>query len=84
MNGHKTTSEWKFLKEIDPLEFDPGLLSEYLESFSSDTKKIALLEELNEHYRHVENPAERISMMEMIGQGLIFYDESDFEEGEAD
>jgi hypothetical protein len=69
----------KFIKEIDPLEFDSGLLSEYLQSFQNDLRKLEHLDEVDALYENVENKGERLKMLDVIGNPYIHFDD-DFEE----
>lgn len=82
MNTPEETATLKFLREIQPLDFDAGMVSEYLECLGSDTKKIEHIDELNELYRQIDDPSERQDMMGVIGGGMYFFDESEIEEDE--
>ena len=79
MNTTDETPELRFIRDIEPLEFDPGLIPEYLECLASDTKKIGHIEELEELYRQLENPSLRKETMSVIGGRMYFVDEDDQE-----
>jgi len=68
MINTKQKSAWlDHIHAIEPLDFDVGLMSDYLQCFSSDTKKIDVSEELEHLYSELENIGERIKMVEIIG-----------------
>ena len=79
MNTSDETPEINFIRDIEPLDFDPGMILEYLERLASDTKKIGHLEELKELYRQIENPSLRQDAINVIGGGMCFIDEDDLE-----
>lgn len=69
-------SQWlDYIRSIEPLDFDPGLISEYLQSLGSDIKKIEITEELESLYEDVENKGERIQRVGLIGNPNVYFDE---------
>ena len=44
-----------FMKSLEPLPFDPGLVTDYLHCFSSKEKKMRVLGELEKAYCDVED-----------------------------
>jgi hypothetical protein len=82
----KTTSEpteLKLLRQVEPLDFDPGMIPDYLACFSSDKNKIGYIEELKELYRNIPNPSERLELMTVIGSGVCFIEDDDSEDPEG-
>jgi hypothetical protein len=82
MNTSEETGVLKFLRDIQPLDFDSGMISDYLECLGSDTKKIEHIEELKELYRQIDDPSMRQDMMGVIGGGMYFIDDDELEEYE--
>jgi hypothetical protein len=72
LNIRRRTPDINFLRSIKPLDFDPGMISEYLKCLGSDIKKIGCLDELDELYKQLPNVLERISVMGAIGSGIDF------------
>lgn len=69
-----------FIKEIEPLNFDSGLNSEYLDCFQNDIKKSSHMDELDALYdEDVENKGERLKMLDVIGNPCVHF-ESDIED----
>lgn len=71
---------------IKPLPFDPALKGEYLAALRSDKKKIAVLDELESHYKDIANFKERRALLEASTlENLTFgEDDEDIEEIEID
>jgi hypothetical protein len=83
MNKNSETGYFKFLKSIEPLRFDPGLVRDYLDCFKSDPPKAAVMDELEHHYGELD-PEERKRRLQAIGiigdPGAYFGDSEDLEE----
>lgn len=80
MNSSELTCLKKFLMTIDPLEFDPGLIPDYLQSFGSDKKKLERMDELETLYKDIDSVKERLQLIDMItNANFIFDDEIDDE-----
>ena len=80
MNVEPSTKYLKFLKEIRPLGFDPGVLHDYLDCFKSDAAKAVVMDELEHHYTEMDNDIRRarLQCMAVIGaQGAFYWDEED-------
>lgn len=73
-----------FMREIEPLDFDPGLEGEYLESFGSDEKKLLVLEELEFHYQELENPGERLKTVGLLGNPSVHFNWDEPEDDDSD
>lgn len=64
-----------YIRKQVPLEFDPGLAEDYLQSFSNQEKRLEVLDELEELYRDVEDPAARLASIGLIGESGILFDD---------
>jgi len=77
MNSKANTGLLDFLRSIEPLAFDPGLASEYLQCFQSEKAKMSVMDELEEHYLNIENKRERLEMMDLIGNPMVYFDDDE-------
>lgn len=79
MNASPNTNYWKFLKDIEPLRFDAGLINDYLACFKSDAAKSEVMDELDHHYEgmDVEARKQRFEMMALIGARGVYFDDDD-------
>lgn len=78
MNTEETSGYLEFLRGIEPLPFDPGLVEDYLACFQSDSARFEVLDELEAHYEEVSDIKNRRQMMDIIGQtGISFYEDSE-------
>ncbi len=83
MNVEPSTKYLKFLKEIEPLGFDPGLLHDYLECFKSDSAKAVVMDQLEHHYTEMTSGVrrDRLQLMAVIGaQGVFCWDDEEYPE----
>jgi hypothetical protein len=84
MNTKETSGYLRFLREIPALEFDPGLVADYLDCFKSDAAKAFVIGELLEHYSELKDKSSRLNLMSAIGApGISFDDEEDEEDTEV-
>jgi hypothetical protein len=83
MNTKETSGYLKFLREIEPLGFDPGLIGDYLDCFQSDTARAQVIDELETLYEDLTDKKGRLAMMDVIGSPHASFDDDDegFEEG---
>ncbi len=72
----------KFLGTIPPLDFDPGLIQDYLECFKSSEKMLGCLGELEELYSGLASFKERRRLLCVIGDPNVYFDDSDDDEGD--
>jgi hypothetical protein len=72
LNRRHTSPEIDFIKSIEPLDLDPGMIPEYLECLGSDIKKLGCIDELDELYKQLPNVSERKSMVSAIASGVDF------------
>lgn len=77
MNVEPTTGYLKFMKDTMPLDFDPAMVSDYLDCFRSDASKASVIDELEYFYEIMskEGRNERLERMSAIGEDLYFCDE---------
>jgi hypothetical protein len=75
MNAKTNTGYLQFLRETPPLEFDPGLVSDYLDCFKSDSSKAGVLDELEHHYGEMSRNErnERLQRIGVIGAPNVFF-----------
>jgi hypothetical protein len=66
-------SPWlEYIRSIEPLEFDAGLIAEHLQSLGSNVKKIEVTEELESLYGDLENKGGRIQRVRIIGEPGVY------------
>lgn len=82
MNTKSTSGCLEFLRNIDPLDFDPELAIEYLQCFRSDAAKAAVTGELEELYNDVPNPGERLDLMDLVANPNATFDFDDDMDGD--
>ncbi|EMW0391264.1 hypothetical protein AADZ13_005467 [Bacillus cereus] len=70
-----------FIREIEPLNFEPALVNEYLTVFKSDLEKHSYIDEVEEYYQDIDDKNKRIEMLNLLSNPYAFfnYDEDDFE-----
>lgn len=85
MNTSSTSGYLRFLREIEPLDFDPALANEYLACFASDSAKAMVMDELEHHYSELKDGARaRLETMAIINAPNVYFDDEDeVEEDEA-
>jgi len=75
MNTKETSGYLEFLRDIPPLDFDPGLIADYLDCFKSNSSKAFVMDELEHHYLELESGAkERLELMRVIGDPHVSFD----------
>ena len=79
MNADPSLGYLKFLKGIRPLDFDPGLVGDYLDCFKSDASKAQVMDELESHYEELDpvERKERLQIMGFIGAPGIDFNDPD-------
>ena len=82
MNAKKTSGYLRFLREIEPLDFDPALVSDYLDCFQSDSARALVADELETLYEDIPDKKTRLEMMRVIGAPSVYFpeDDDDFED----
>ena len=72
-----------YIHEQVPLNFDPALVNQYLQSFSRQEKSLEIFDELETYYDDLEDRKKREELMDVIGnQEILSIDELDDGEGE--
>ncbi len=74
INSKDTSGLLGFLKKLDPLEFDPALVSDYIECLGSDEKKLRNMDELDALYEEIDTRGERLEMINLIGDSTVDFD----------
>lgn len=82
MNAEATSGPLKFLRSIQPLDFDQALTADYFRCFQSAEAAGYVIGELNELYADLENPSERLEMMSVIGDPNVHFDDDYGDEDE--
>ncbi|MEM6413314.1 MAG: hypothetical protein AAF720_01490 [Pseudomonadota bacterium] len=78
MNTKETSGYLEFLRSIDPLNFDPELVEDYLECFQRNSPSMGVLEELEWHYDEMEEgKSERRQQLELIGSAGVYFGHSE-------
>lgn len=83
MNTKTTSGYLRFLRNIQPLDFDPELVDDYLDCFQSDAAKAFVRDELEHHYEEMTDKAERTERLKLIaaiGAPGVSFDEPEEEE----
>lgn len=80
MNTKSTSGYLEFLRGIPPLDFDPGLVGDYLDCFQSDAAKAFVMDELEHHYEELGGKGKRLELMRVIGAKNVFFDSPEDEE----
>jgi hypothetical protein len=86
INTESTSGYLEFLRGIEPLDFDPELVSEYLDCFRSNDAKSIVMGELEAHYSELEEGrrGSRLKLMSVIGDPNVYFGSEEEEEEEAD
>lgn len=77
MNTKSSSGLIEFLRSIEPLDFDPELANDYLDCFQSDAAKALVVGEVETLYGEMENPGDRLKMMDLIGNPNVYFDSPD-------
>jgi hypothetical protein len=83
MNTKETSGYLKFLREIEPLNFDPALASDYLDCFQENSARALVIDELEALYEDIPHRKTRLEMMRVIGAPNVYFREDD-EDSEND
>jgi hypothetical protein len=85
VNSDITGGHLGIIKDTKPLEFDPGLMVDYLQCFESEERKLRVLDELDALYEDIPDKDKRIKSVMLIGHpDLDFTDETDADAEECD
>lgn len=84
MNTPSTSGYLEFLRSIEPLDFDPELVDDYLDCFKSDVSKAMVMDELEHRYQELQGKAgERLELIGVIGAPGVSFNREDDAESEA-
>jgi len=84
MNTKLSSGYLDFLRSIEPLDFDPALIEDYLDCFQSDTGKALVIDELEYYYSEMEDKGERLGLMRNIGAKNLYFESDDNDSSEQD
>lgn len=82
MNTEFTSKYLECLREITPLDFDPGLVGDYLDCFQSNSAKAFVMGELESLYETLQDTGNRLELMRFIGSPNVYFDSPEDEEDE--
>lgn len=77
MNSYEIFDDIGFIKNIQPLDFDKGLIVDYLKCLNSDEKKLEHIDELETLYEEIENKRDRLKELSLIGDISISIDDNE-------
>ena len=80
VHARETAGHLGFMKELEPLAFDPGLAVDYLQCIGSDEKKLENMDELETLYEGVDKPGERLEAIGALGNPSVFFEPFDEDE----
>jgi len=84
MNTQETSGYLNFLRDIEPLPFDPGLVEDYLDCFQSDSTRAQVVDEMETLYEEVPERGERLRLISVIGSPNVHFPEDDTEDATED
>ncbi|MBD5495750.1 MAG: hypothetical protein HDR12_15650 [Lachnospiraceae bacterium] len=73
-NTREKTAFLKFIDDIEPLEFDPALVIDYLGEFAEGTVSQSLLDEVEFLYGENEYSNERVELVDLIGNPQVMFE----------
>jgi len=78
MNTKASSGYLNFLRGINPLDFDPEEIGDYLDCFKSDASKSFVMDEIEHYYSEMgDSRKERLEMMKIIGDPEVCFVEPD-------
>lgn len=80
MNTKDTNAFLRFIKEIEPLDIDIGLVEEYLSELSQGIVSQALIDEIENQYEEKSFSIERKNMVDLIGNTNVVFGYKDVKE----
>lgn len=84
MNTKETSGYLTFIRGIEPLGFDPGLVPDYLDCFQSYSARAQVVDELEALYEDVPGKGDRLCMIGLIGLPNVYFPGDDEDEGFED
>jgi hypothetical protein len=80
MNTKDTNSFLRFIKDIEPLELDKGLVNDYLSELSQGIVSQELITEIEFQYEENSFSIERMELVDLIGNTNVLFEYNDVEE----
>lgn len=80
MNTKNTNSFLRFIKEIQPLDLDIGLVNNYLSELSQGIVSQSLIDEIEYQYEENSYSVERMEMVDLIGNTNVVFEFKDIKE----
>lgn len=80
MNTMETSGYLNFLRGIEPLPFDPGLVEDYLDCFQSGSARAQVVGEMETLYEDVPDRGKRLHRIGIIGAPNVSFPEDDDDE----
>jgi len=77
INTKNSNSFFRFIKEIQPLDLDIGLLNDYLSELSQGTISQSLIDEVEYLYDENSYSIERMEMVDLIGNTNVMFEFKD-------
>lgn len=84
MNTKETSGYLNFLRGIEPLNFDPELVEDYLDCFQSYSARTQAADEMATLYEDVPDAGERLRLIGVIGSPNVNFTEDDDDEAFED
>lgn len=82
MNTKQTSGYLEFLRGIEPLDFDPALVNDYLDCFQSDAAKAVVMDELEHLYGELgREKSKRLEVMKVVGAPNVYFDGPEEKDG---
>ncbi len=75
MNTKEKNGYIDFIKQIEPLEFDPALVSGYLECFKNDEQKLSSMGEMESLHAEEVDAKDRLELLSIIGDPTVCFDD---------
>lgn len=80
MNTKDTNSFLRFIKDIQPLDLDIGLVNDYLSELSQGIVSQSLIDEIEYQYEENSYSIERMEMVDLIGNANVMFEFMDIKE----
>src|SRR3546814_11204208 len=80
MNTKETSGYLNFLRGIEPLNFDPELVEDYLDCFQYYSARTQAADEMATLYEDVPDAGERLRLIGVIGSPTVNFTEDDEDE----
>ena len=77
MNSKEETEALKFLRSIEPLDIDPEMVSEYLETFCLGEPTDTAMDEIDSLYGSLPKSGERIKLMDLVANPAVDFSRDD-------